>query len=183
MTGADWTIRPAGAADADAVAGLHVEGWRAANGGIVETGYLDALDAADFAGCWRGWFADGQTRVQLALAGDGIPAGFVGYGRVRTPLPGQSPIRPLYSGEIYALYILPAYWRQGLGRLLMTAAAAGLAEMRHRSFCLWVLEGNRRAGDFYKALGGQRCGRKIIEIGARRLEELAFGWRDGAKLL
>ena len=111
----------------------------------------------------------------------GTPMGFVNYGRVRTPLPGSSPIRPLYSGEIYAIYVLGAYWRQGVGTSLMTEAVQGLRAMKHKSMCLWVLEKNDRAGSFYKRHGGERCGKKDIEIGSSRVKEICFGWRDTAK--
>ena len=76
-----------------------------------------------------------------------------------------------------------AYWRQGLGRLLMREAASGLAAMKHESLCLWVLQKNKRAAEFYKALGGQRCGRMSIEVGGRTLEDVAFGWRNTRELL
>ena len=114
----------------------------------------------------------------LARDADGKAAGFVGFGRLKTPPPGSSPIRPLYSAEIYALYILPEYWRQGLGRSLMREAALALKDMKHKSLCLWTLEGNRRGNDFYKALGGQRIGKKQVEIGGRTLTDAAWGWRD-----
>ena len=95
----------------------------------------------------------------------------------------MSPIRPLYTGEIYALYILAPYWRQGLGTALMTAAAQGLAEKKHKSVCLWVLEKNARAACFYRARGGQACGRKDVQIGSSKVKELCFGWRDAGVLI
>ena len=78
----------------------------------------------------------------MAYDENGTAAGFVNFGKIKTAPPGMSPIRPLYSGEIYALYILPAYWRQGLGTLLIGQAAQELTLMKHKSLCLWVLEKN-----------------------------------------
>ena len=99
-----------------------------------------------------------------------------------TPPPGMSPVRPLYTAEILALYILPACWRQGLGRQLMAQAALRLQEKKHKSLCLWVLEKNMRGNAFYKALGGQRCGKKPVTIGTQTLTDVCYGWRDTAPL-
>lgn len=160
---------------------LHVEGWRASYGGLVPQDFLNALDAGKMAGDWRAWFAAG-TQASIARTEDGKPAGFIAYGRLKTPPPGMSPVRPLYTAEILAIYILPDYWQQGLGRALMREAALKLREQKHKSLCLWVLEGNKRASAFYKALGGERCGKKTVEIGGKQLPELAFGWRDTTSL-
>ena len=176
-------ISPASAEDLNDIARIHAEGWRAAYGGLVRQEALDAQDQAQRSRDWKQWLEGGLVRAAVARAADGEAAGFVGYGRLRTPPPGSSPIRPLYSGEVYALYILPAYWRQGLGRRLMAEAASGLRTMKHKSLCLWVLEGNVRAVAFYKALGGQRCGVKTIDIGGTAVRECVFGWRDTAGLV
>jgi GNAT superfamily N-acetyltransferase len=141
------------------------------------------LDEESRAADWRNWLGEGKTQAQIARDENGAPAGFVSYGPLRTPPPGMSQIRPLYSSEIYALYILPAYWRQKLGTQLMGAAALHLRTLRHRSLCLWVLERNKRAVTFYKARGGQRCGKKEVEIGGAALTDIAMGWRDTVPLL
>lgn len=123
-----------------------------------------------------------DSGTSLALIED-RPAGFVSYGRLKTPPPGSSPIRPLYSAEIYGLYLLPAYYRQGLGTRLMAEAAQQLRAMKHKSLCLWVIEKNNRAVSFYKERGGERIGKHDIEIGPSRVREICFGWRDTAGLL
>ena len=70
-----------------------------------------------------------------------------------------------------------------LFRELIRRACLDLRDKRHRSLSLWVLKKNQRALPFYKALGGQRCGKKTIEIGNRSFEEVCFGWRDTAPLI
>lgn len=174
--------RLATAADIPAIARIHVQGWRDAYGGAVDQGWLDNLDEEEQARQWREWFDPEQRPVLIALNDAGDAVGFVNYGRLRTPPPGSSPIRPLYSGEIYALYILPQYWRQGIGARLLREAAQGLAAMKHKSMCLWVLEKNARAMSFYKKTGGERCGKKDIEIGPSTARDLCFGWRDISKI-
>jgi GNAT superfamily N-acetyltransferase len=170
------------------LARIHVAGWRAAYSNLVDQAYLDALDEAEKARQWAGWFADGATTTLIARDDDekdgaGQATGFVSFGRLKTPPPGMSPIRPLYSAEIYAIYLLPAVWRQGLGRALLREAAVTLKTQKHKSLCLWVMDGNKRANDFYKALGGQRIGKKQVEVGGKMLPEAAYGWRDTASLM
>lgn len=174
-------IRQAGADDIAHIAHIHIEGWKEAYGGLVPDDFLKGLSLDSRIQDWRGWLNDPDSTTLIAHDGADV-AGFVSFGRLRTPPPGMSPIRPLYSGEIYALYILPAYWRRGIGRALLGAAAKGLREKRHKSLCLWVLDGNKRAISFYKATGGQRCGTKKVEIGGKILPEACFGWRDSASL-
>ena len=178
-----FTLRPATQDDVLALAHLHVEGWRASYGGLVDRDFLDSLNTKEKEKIWESRVSEGQINILLAVNETGKSCGFASFGKLKTPPPGASPIRPLYSAEIYAIYILPTYWQQGLGRQLMREAALKLKDMKHKSLCLWVLEGNKRAISFYKALGGQRCGKKQVEIGGKPLPELCFGWRDTAPLL
>ena len=170
-----FTIRTADAGDAGALAAIHIAGWQAAYGGLVDQAFLDALSVEERAANWRTWLADGTAHVLIAENPAREAAGFASFGPLRTPPPGMSQIRPLYTAEIYALYLMPDIWRQGLGSQLMAAAAEKLRENRHKSLCLWVLEGNRRAIAFYKKRGGQKCGTKQADIGGRLLPECAFG--------
>src|SRR5262249_6328531 len=114
-------IRAATQDDIPAIAQLHVQGWKGAYGGIVNQSYLDSLDEKAREKQWREWFDPQNNPVQIAFDDEGNPAGFINYGRLRTPPPGSSPIRPLYSAEIFALYLLPQYYRQGIGTALMRA--------------------------------------------------------------
>jgi GNAT superfamily N-acetyltransferase len=177
------TIRKAGKNDASDLGRLHIEGWRASYGGIVDQTYLDALDVEKRAADWQRWFDEGKMDVLLALDPENKPCGFASFGKLKTPVPGMSPIRPLYTAEIYAIYILPTHWRQGIGRELLKQASLSLRNIKHRSLCLWVIQKNERAVEFYKSLGGQRCGKKDVEIGGKMLQEICFGWRDTKSLI
>ncbi|HEY8192196.1 MAG TPA: GNAT family N-acetyltransferase [Alphaproteobacteria bacterium] len=178
-----FSIRAAIEADIPALAHIHVEGWKSSYGGIVNQAFLDELKESERAADWQRWFGEGNMEVLIAHDDAGNPAGFASFGKLRTPIPGGSPIRPLYTAEIYAIYILPQYWRQGLGRQLVGGAALKLKDMKHRSLSLWVLEKNVRACGFYKSLGGQRCGKKDIEVGGTKVKDVAYGWRSTESLL
>lgn len=170
-------IRFATPADIPAIARIHVEGWQAAYGGLVDQAYLDSLSVEQRQENWQEWMGSGETSVLLAEIG-GLPAGFAAYGRTKTAPPGDSKIRPLYPAEIYALYLLPDFWRQGIGTALIRQAAKNLKEMKMNGMCLWVLDGNHRAKSFYEKTYGQRVGKKMIAIGPSDLKEVCYGWRD-----
>lgn len=175
-------IRNATADSIGDLAHIQVEGWRAAYAGLVDQAYLDGLDEDAKAADWRRWMANDAMTALIAHDGD-TAAGFISFGPLRTPPPGSSPIRPQYPAEVYALYILPDHWRKGIGRALLRDAALRLKGKRQSALCLWVMDKNQRANAFYKALGGQRIGKKQVEIGGRLLTDAAYGWRDTKVLI
>lgn len=178
----NFTIRQADEPDTHLIAHLHIEGWKAAYADLVNNDQLKIPTLEDRMAQWKKWLTMENSGCFLAFSNSGEPAGFASYGRLQTPLPGLSPIRPLYSGEIYGLYLMPQFYRQGLGRTLMKESALALAAMKHRSLCLWTLEPNKRSRLFYEALGGQRVGKHIVEIGTQKVKELCYGWRDTSVL-
>ena len=84
---------------------------------------------------------------------------------------------PIYKGELYAIYILEAYQRQGIGCRLTLSIAERLRVLGLHSMLVWVLVDNP-AYRFYEALGGQKLHGKQIEVGGVTLNEVAYGWTD-----
>lgn len=182
MVSSSLTLRLATEEDIPAIARLHIEGWKAAYGGLVDQAYLDSLDLQQRINDWQGWMSSGESETFLAEKG-GQAAGFITLGRTKTPPPGSSPIRPSHSVEIYALYLDSTFWRQGVGTALLQRAAVSLKEKKHKTLCLWVLDGNVRATGFYEKMGGQRIGKKMVEIGPNTVREVCYGWRDTGILI
>ncbi|SDJ78357.1 Acetyltransferase (GNAT) family protein [Nonomuraea maritima] len=78
-------------------------------------------------------------------------------------------------GEIGSFYVLPAAWRRGVGRELMTAAMLALRAANFSSATLWVLEGNVRAIRFYERMGWQPDGAvKNAVTGGIAVRELRY---------
>lgn len=170
-------LRAATKADIPALASIHIEGWRAAYGGQVDQDYLENLSLEERTREWCVWMESGESDIFIAEE-EGVPAGFIMYGRTKTVPPGSSNIRPTHAAEIYALYLLPEFWRRGMGRALLKKSAEVLKEKKQKTLCLWVLDGNERAKSFYESLGGQRIGKHMIEIGPSKVKEICYGWRD-----
>jgi ribosomal protein S18 acetylase RimI-like enzyme len=83
-----------------------------------------------------------------------------------------------FDGEIGAIYLRKAAQRRGIGRLLMSKAAADLQGRGFTGASLWVLQGNLPARRFYEQLGGILVGEKRDERPEGVLIELAYGWKD-----
>ncbi|MEM6812261.1 MAG: GNAT family N-acetyltransferase [Pseudomonadota bacterium] len=168
-------IRNAEQADIPDLAAIHIDSKKAAEKHIVPDEYLDELTQENFEKKWLGFLENGTQKIAFF---DDKPAGLISYGDLRTPPPGTSKIRPLYVCEIYAIYVHPDHFEQGLGKALLKEAAQDMIAKKKNSLCLWVLEKNKRAHAFYQAMGGQRIGKQNIETGGVKTREICYGWRD-----
>lgn len=161
-------IRRAKAADANAVAETHDEAWRAAYQGIIPGVELDKLISRRGPVWWDSAIRKG-SRISILAFGDKI-AGYANYGRNRA--------RSLdYDGEIYELYLRPAYQGLGFGRQLFAAARRDLAQSGMKSLVVWALSDNEPAVQFYRALGGRAVARSSERFGNRTLDKVAFAWK------
>ena len=119
---------------------------------------------------------DARTKIRDAVRRfDGI-VGFVMGGRERSG-------NLHYSGELYAIYVLDQYHRQGIGAALVRQWAGSLRQAAMNSALVWVLAENKPAIAFYERLGGRRLAEQMIDIGGTSLKELAFGWKDLSALV
>jgi len=117
--GQSMEIRPATPDDARVIANVHVEAWRTTYRGLLPDDVLAQLSVERRAEGWRQAAAlTGQTGRSLFVAQEGTRIlGFAAGGPERTR-------DPLYTGELYAIYILESYQRRGIGRLLTRGCAA-----------------------------------------------------------
>ena len=152
-------IRPATPDDAEAVARVHVETWRAA--------YAHTLSPEGLASLAVTQRAEMHRRSPPVVAEvDGEIVGFVSVGAGTDP--GT-------DGELYAIYVLAVHWGSGVGRALMQAGEERLRELGHQHAILWVLEDNPRARRFYEAAGWTLDGtRRPIEIFGQPVPEIRY---------
>jgi GNAT superfamily N-acetyltransferase len=141
--------------DAAAIGSVHVAAWRAAYDGLMPAEFLAALDPEHARRRWEQWLATGGSL--LVVESNGAVAGFCLYGCSRDPDATAA------VGEVIAINLHPAFWRQGLGRALLVAAASRLRAAGFTEATLWVLEGNQRARRFYETLGWQPDGVERVE--------------------
>jgi phosphoribosylanthranilate isomerase len=162
-------LRRADLADAEPLGRVHVQAWRETYDGIVPDEVLAGLDPLSRARMWREAMA--QTAIVQLAEQNGMIVGFGSSGPQRD---GSLP----YSGEITALYVLRSAQRQGVGRRLMAALARELLALGHASAVVWVLEANKPARQFYKALGGRELAQREQHREEYRAVGIAYGWDD-----
>jgi ribosomal protein S18 acetylase RimI-like enzyme len=153
------TVRAATPDDAFAIAWIHVATWQVAYRGLIQVPFLAGLSVERRETSWRESLVAPAERAStsVALAGERV-IGFASVGRSREE--GAAPD----DGELFAIYVEPACWGAGAGRLLMHRALADLRSEAFRSATLWVLAGNDRAIDFYAKAGWAPDGTQRTEI-------------------
>jgi len=144
---ADVVVREASVEDAHALAVVHVRSWQVAYASIVPDEALGSLSVATREAAWqRRVEGQGPDQVTLLAECDGEVTGFVAIG------PSRDDDATGDVGEVYALYVAPEWFAQGVGRELFSVACDRLAS-RYSQATLWVLAANTRARRFYEIAG------------------------------
>jgi ribosomal protein S18 acetylase RimI-like enzyme len=168
-------VRHAFVDDADAIERIRTDTWRNAYRGLLPDSVLDGL----------GYDAT-RRRAQMSVLpahafvlvaeDDGAVVGYCIGGRSRTP---DDP----FSGEVYAIYVLPEHHGRGVGRALLEAAAKELQTRGNLSMVIWVLRENAPARRFYERMGGVHVRDEEREIEGVRITESGYGWEDISRSL
>ena len=163
-----YTVRPATARDAKAIAQIHVTTWQAAYKGLMPDDYLGKMTLEKRLAYWSEAIEYSEPQLLVAHEGDKI-VGFVGYDRSRDAKTRAT------VGEIWAIYVLPSHWGSGAGLALWDGARDGLKEEGCTQVTIWVLLGNERALRFCEHAAGfkrELPSLKTTAFGSVRLEEI-----------
>ncbi|MGH8317138.1 MAG: GNAT family N-acetyltransferase [Steroidobacteraceae bacterium] len=161
-------LRLAVPADAMAVARVHVRAWQAAYRGLMPDDYLDGLRAEDRAPRYDFAGRDpARPRTWVAVEADSI-LGFAAISPARDEdVTGQ--------GELCALYVEPDRWGRGIGRALASEARSDLSRLGFARALLWVVAGNARAEQFYRADGWSPDGlHRARQVGGVTVDTLRY---------
>lgn len=161
-------IRAAQAEDASALAAAREESWRYAYQGLIPHLPLERMLARRGLSWWQRAIA--SRAPVLVLEFDGAPAGYATFGRSRLPGAGL-------DGEIYELYVRPAYQGVGFGTQLFHAAHRRLEAHGLSGLVVWALADNDAACAFYLNRGGKPFSEGQERFGEVALRKVAFGWR------
>ena len=110
--------------------------------------------------------------MYVAAHGNGEIVGFTSGGPERS---GDT----IYTGEIYAIYLLASFQGQGIGHQLVRTLVSRLIQEGMTTLLVWVLAANP-ARAFYERLGGHPVREKTETIGDAPLLHVAYGWRDSS---
>ncbi len=160
-------VGPACTADAACIARVYVEAWQDTYPGIVPDALLRAMTLCGQTARWTSAIARHEA---VLVARDGVHGivGMASLGRARDTALGQ-------DGEIYTLYVDPAFYGCGTGRALMAAA---FGELRRRGFssCIVWAHAKNPARYFYERLGGRLVGERTGWLMGEAVREVGFGW-------
>ncbi|NQD68823.1 GNAT family N-acetyltransferase [Bacillus haikouensis] len=134
-----YHIRKANPSDAHGIANVHMNSWKTTYKGIVSDRYLESLIIEDKRVRWDGILA-GSHQTYVCELNNGDIAGFASIGKERDNL---------YEGELYAIYLLEEYQRNGLGSVLLKFAMDELKSQGHSNMLVWVLKENPSKHFYY----------------------------------
>lgn len=190
-------IRQGSAADAAAITRVRRESWFAAYAGIIDRALIDRATATG----GNAASPPPYRRTLVAVGGeDPAVIGYASFGPERavvfavsppvtvpgghagapatTPAAVADPLTPEGraggTGELYALYVTPAWWSAGAGRALMGSVLTALRDARYSRAVLWVLAENARARRFYERAGFTADGAANVLAGLGGVLEIRY---------
>ena len=162
-------ITPARLEDARQVAEIHVTTWQSAYQGILPAEYLASLSVEKREAMWRESIVKGVPQLFVAKVEDDM-VGWVAFG------PCRDEGSPADSAEVWAIYVAPASWSSGIGRMLWRRSQARMLEQGFKTVGAWVFTQNARAIRFYRAAGfvPDLSSVKEFELGGKQVQEMRY---------
>lgn len=177
-------IRPFEEKDIQDCAALHQLSRCESEKGIIFDDDLNRDDLDHFLTNWQSWSKDESMSILISHDTSFVITGLSIAGKIKTRPDFDKGVVPRYGAEIYALYIHPNYFRQGIGKALFIETCKNLSQQNLNSMLLWTYKKNKRAGAFYEMMNGQRIAKKRVDIGEKSwAEESCFGWKDLRKII
>jgi ribosomal protein S18 acetylase RimI-like enzyme len=186
MIATEFVIRDAALSDVPELARTHLATWLGAYRGVVDPAWLDSLTLEQFEGYHRPRLSErGADPAEPFLVatpprGEGRVLGFARAGPTRQKTPTGDPLpvdlAPMFTSELYAIYVDPPAQGAGIGKALFAELTRRLLDRGHSAMCLWVLSNNAQARRFYERAGGRLVGESSITLGGTAYPQVAYGW-------
>ena len=167
---ANFTYRKANIKDIPRIANVHVESWRKSFTGIVPQEFLNKMSDEKRAEAFRKGFAEDSYKMFVAEDSENGIIGFADFGKSRDEK---------FSGaaELYAIYFLPEFQRQGIGGKLFKLCLKEIAENNFNSMYLIALKVSPYKS-FYEKMGGRVVGKGTHKLAEVEFETIFYGWKD-----
>ena len=153
--------------DITEVVNIQIDGWRAAYKGMIDDEYLENMNVEKKIKMREKDYK--ETRFIVAEINNEI-VGFCRY----TDNMEKTPETPEVDCELRALYVKPELKHNGIGKKMFQYAVNEFKNMGKTKMVLWCLKDNVLARKFYEKMGGEIIKERLIHIGNRDYEEVAF---------
>jgi len=170
-------IRRAVPGDEAGIARVHIESWESTYRGLFPDEILDNETRDKRIRLWTEVLRRNESINLVAVDEKNGIVGFVSGSQNR-----ELDKFPEYESELFAIYIIEAFQRQGVGKALTSALVHEFLDENINSMMLWVAKGNA-AERFYEAMGGQKLAEEAKEFRGHIIDHIAYGWRDIRELL
>jgi ribosomal protein S18 acetylase RimI-like enzyme len=163
------TVRKARPDDAAEIARVYITSWHDTYPGMLPMALLCAMTPRGQTARWRS--AIRARGLESVLVAEHEKLGIVAMASC-----GPSRDKGLgRDGEIYTLYVDPAYFGMGAGKALMNAAFDELRSNGFSSCVIWAHARNP-ARFFYETLGGKIIAERTARMMGEDVPEIALGW-------
>ena len=163
------TIREAVQSDSSQIGLLHAISWQMTYRDILPDSFLDNNLEEER----RTYWLDKLSHLSLAefvLVAETAAGELLGFIAI------MDQGRNATDGFIDNLHVTPKSKGMGIGSRLMKAAAQRLRDAGVNTAYLWVLKGNIRAEEFYKARGARPADSTTVSFGDASVSQTRFIW-------
>jgi L-amino acid N-acyltransferase YncA len=167
-------IRPAEESDAQAIANIYVDTWRATYAGILPSKVLIEMSAERQMVIWARAIRHSQGHAEEEIVVierenlEVIGVSSCGFNRDRDSN---------YEGEVYTLYIHPDYQNNGYGETMLANLFKIMIKQGYKNAIIWVLSSNP-SRFFYEAMEGKRIREREEKLWGTSVREIGYGWSD-----
>ncbi|MDE2181502.1 MAG: GNAT family N-acetyltransferase [Alphaproteobacteria bacterium] len=163
-------VRQARQDDAADIAQVYIASWHDTYPGVLPTQLLRAMTPKGQTTRWEAAIrAQGRESVLVAENSRYGVVGMASAGPARDAGLG-------FDGEVYTLYVDPAFYGRGAGRALLKGAFQALRKKGMTSCVIWAHARNN-ARFFYEAMGGRLIAERQAQLMGELVPETAFGWK------
>lgn len=165
-----FLIRPAIPSDSEGIAKVHTRSWQGAYRGILPDDWLDGLQWQDRKERWDRQLPPRElSAIYVATNSQNEIVGFASIGPAR-----DEDLDSNEFFELYAIYLSPDIWREGVGSALLTEIVKQIPP-HIKQLALWVLKENLPGRTFYESQSFVADGAtKMADIGDNQREEVRY---------
>ncbi len=162
--------REATAEDIPQIARVHVESWQKSFAGLVPQEYLENMSVEKRVKAFEQRISQTSFyKIFVAETPGNEIVGFADFGEPR----GEN----LFAAELYAIYFLPKFQREGIGGNLFKLCQKEMLANGINSMCLDALEISPYR-HFYEKMGGQIVGEDKHDLAGVEFKTLIYGWKN-----